>query len=100
VGGNAGTVPNPAMNSRHRIHHALKPLCEQPIAVGVVWERGRAPYDPRFRQFGRASAPIMPQAVHAMRGTNPAKGMWSGQRSTLSTTSWWPQCLPVVGARQ
>jgi hypothetical protein len=39
VGGKAGTVPNPAMNSCRRIRHALKLLCGQPIAVGVVWER-------------------------------------------------------------
>jgi hypothetical protein len=42
-----------------------------------------SPYDPRSRQFGRAFAPIMPQAVHAMRGPNPAKacGRASDRRS-------------------
>jgi hypothetical protein len=70
-----GTGPNPAMNSRRRIRHALKLLCGQPIAVGVVWEPAEpsSPYDPRSRQFGRASASMMPQAVHTMRAPNPTK---------------------------
>jgi hypothetical protein len=73
------------MNSRRRIRHALKLLCGQPIAVGVVWERAEpsSPYDPRSRQFGRASASMMPQAVHTMRGPNPTKafGRASDRRS-------------------
>jgi hypothetical protein len=40
-------------------------------------------------QFGRASAPTMPQRVHTMRGPNVGTAMWSGQRSALSTASWW-----------
>jgi hypothetical protein len=33
----------------------------------------QAPYDPRSRQFGRASAAMMPQAMHTMSGPHPAK---------------------------
>jgi hypothetical protein len=41
------------------------------------------------RQFGRASAPMMPHRVPTMRGPNVGTGTWSGQRSALSTASWW-----------
>jgi hypothetical protein len=37
------------------------------------------------RQFGRASAPMMPQFVHTMRGPNDGTGMSLGQLSALST---------------
>jgi hypothetical protein len=36
------------------------------------------------RQFGRASAPMIPHRVHTMRGPNDGTGMSSGQGSALS----------------
>ena len=40
-------------------------------------------------QFGRASAPIMPQFVHTMLRPNDRTSMSSGSSSTLKVTSWW-----------
>jgi hypothetical protein len=80
VGGNTGTAPNPAMNSRRRIRHALKLLCGQPMAVGVVWERGRA-----FISLRPALPPVRPSIrAHNAAGARharaePGKGMWSGR---------------------
>ena len=57
-----------------------RPLCGQPIAGGVVWERGRAfislrpalpPVRPRIRAHNAAGS-----ARHAR--AEPSKGMWSG----------------------
>jgi hypothetical protein len=40
-------------------------------------------------QFGRESAPMMPQRVQTMRGPNDGTGTSSLKRSTFSTASWW-----------
>jgi hypothetical protein len=40
-------------------------------------------------QFGRASAPMMPQPVQTMRGPKAGTATSSGQRSALSTAWWW-----------
>jgi hypothetical protein len=55
------------------------------------WRRGlfpdgRALHCRTFsRQFGRTSAPTMPQRVHTIRGPNVGTGTSSDHRSTLST---------------
>jgi hypothetical protein len=41
-------------------------------------------------QFGRASAPTMPQAVYTMRGPNVGAGTSSGQASALMIARWYP----------
>src|SRR5258708_5254398 len=43
----------------------------------------------RSVQFGRASAPTIPQPVHTMCGPKAGTGVASGQRSTLSTAPRW-----------
>jgi hypothetical protein len=40
-------------------------------------------------QFGRASAPMIPQPVHTIRAPKAGTAMSSGQRSALSTASRW-----------
>jgi len=39
----------------------------------------------RSRQFGRTSAPMIPQLVQTMRGPNAGTGTSSGQASSSST---------------
>jgi hypothetical protein len=41
------------------------------------------------RQFGRASAPIMPHLVHTMRGPNMGTGTLSGHRPAHRMARWW-----------
>jgi hypothetical protein len=41
------------------------------------------------RQFGRASAPTMPQRVHTIRGPNVGTGTSSGHGSALMIARWW-----------
>jgi hypothetical protein len=41
------------------------------------------------RQFGRASAPMIPQRVHTMRGPNDGTGTSLGQASALMIARWW-----------
>jgi hypothetical protein len=48
-------------------------------------------------QCGRASAPMMPQFVHTMRGPNVGTGTWSGQRSALRIVLWW-HCQHVTSS--
>jgi hypothetical protein len=40
-------------------------------------------------QFGRASAPMMPQRVHTMRGPNDGTGTSSDHGSALRVARWW-----------
>jgi hypothetical protein len=40
-------------------------------------------------QFGRASAPMIPQLVHTMRGPNIGTGVLSGHGWALSIARWW-----------
>jgi hypothetical protein len=39
--------------------------------------------------FGRASAPMMPHRVHAMRGPKVGTGTSSGHGSALMIAGWW-----------
>jgi hypothetical protein len=41
------------------------------------------------RQFGRASAPMIPQRVHTMRGPNDGTGTSSDHGSALRIARWW-----------
>jgi hypothetical protein len=41
------------------------------------------------RQFGRASAPMIPQRVQTVRGPNVGTGTWSGHGSALRIARWW-----------
>ena len=43
----------------------------------------------RFCQFGRANAPMMPQAVQSILGPKAGTGTSSPKASTLMTASWW-----------
>jgi hypothetical protein len=43
----------------------------------------------RSRQYGRASAPMIPQRLHTMRGPNVGTGKSSGHGSALKIARWW-----------
>jgi hypothetical protein len=46
-------------------------------------------YRSRSRQFGRTSAPMMPQRVHTIRGPNVGTGTSSDHWSALKIARWW-----------
>ena len=48
-------------------------------------------------QFGRASAPTMPQRVHTMRGPNVGTGTSSDHGSALMIARWW-HCQHVTSS--
>ena len=67
---------------------SVTPTRAQP--VGKVSRRQRQlPLACISRQFGRTSAPTIPQTVQTMRRWNARTGTASTQRSAGSTASWW-----------
>jgi hypothetical protein len=59
------------------------PSVRRPSAVSL--KLSRAGFS---RQFGRASAPMIPHLVRTIRGPNTGTRTSSGQRSALKIASW------------